>query len=68
MQKLQVEGNSKVKFIIGGAAGISEDVRKRANLVISFGKLTYPHQLARLLLIEQLYRAWTIIENRSYHK
>lgn len=68
LQKLQIRGDSRVKIVIGGAAGISDAVRKRANSVLSLGKMTYPHQLARILLIEQLYRAWTIIENRSYHK
>lgn len=68
LQKLQLNGNSKIKLIIGGAAGISDNLRKRANFILSLGKMTYPHQLARILLIEQLYRAWTIIENRSYHK
>lgn len=68
VQKLQLQGNSKIKFVIGGASGIAEEVRKRADLVLSLGKMTYPHQLARILLLEQLYRAWTILENRSYHK
>ncbi len=68
MQKLQVDGNSKLKFVIGGASGISNDLRNRANASLSLGKLTYPHKLARMLLVEQLYRVWTIIEGRSYHK
>jgi len=68
MQKLQLDNLGNVKFIIGGASGLSDDVRQRANHIISLGKMTYPHQLARILLLEQLYRAWTILENRSYHK
>jgi 23S rRNA (pseudouridine1915-N3)-methyltransferase len=67
MSKLMVRGLSKVVFIIGGAYGVSEEVRKRANLVLSFSKFTLTHQMIRLFLMEQLYRAMTIIRNEQYH-
>lgn len=65
-----IESNSdkKITFIIGGAYGFSDKVRKRANKNISFSKLTFPHMLARIILLEQIYRAKTISENHPYHK
>ena len=57
-----------ILFIIGGPHGIVEDVRKRAQLVLSFGPMTFSHQVARLMLAEQLYRAFTIIKGEPYHK
>jgi 23S rRNA (pseudouridine1915-N3)-methyltransferase len=57
-----------ITFVIGGAYGVIEDVRKRANLRISLGPMTFPHQLARLVLTEQLYRAFTIMKGEPYHK
>ncbi len=59
---------SDITFIIGGAYGVTEDVRKRAAMRLSFGSMTLPHQLARLVLAEQLYRAFTIIKGEPYHK
>lgn len=56
-----------IYFVIGGAHGVSEQVRKKANLVVSFGKMVLPHQLMRLVLIEQLYRASTIASGSAYH-
>ena len=55
-------------FIIGGSFGLSVDVLRRANKQISFGKLTFPHQLMRLILIEQIYRGHMILKNHPYHK
>lgn len=55
-------------FIIGGSYGLSEDVLKRANQKISFSKMTFPHQLMRLILIEQIYRGFMILKNHPYHK
>ncbi len=55
-------------FVIGGSYGLSNDVIKRANRLISFGKLTYPHQMVRLMLIEQIYRGYMILKNHPYHK
>ncbi len=61
-------GNSEFTFIIGGSRGVSDEIRKRADKLISFGKVTYPHQLMRVILSEQLYRAMSIINKTSYHK
>lgn len=58
----------KITFIIGGADGIPEEIKKRANFSISFGSLTWPHLLVRALLIEQLYRAQQILSNHPYHR
>jgi 23S rRNA (pseudouridine1915-N3)-methyltransferase len=55
-------------FVIGGAEGVHPDLRKQAQMLLSFGKLTWPHMLARIMLTEQLYRAWSILEGHPYHK
>jgi 23S rRNA (pseudouridine1915-N3)-methyltransferase len=55
-------------FVIGGSHGLSEDVLKRTDYKLSFGKMTYPHQLMRLILIEQIYRGLMILKNHPYHK
>ena len=60
--------NSNITFIIGGSYGIDKRIKERANYHLSFSKLTFPHQLFRVLLLEQLYRAFKIINNESYHK
>jgi 23S rRNA (pseudouridine1915-N3)-methyltransferase len=60
-------GSKKVVFLIGGAFGIDEAVMKRANLSWSLSKLVFPHQLVRLILAEQVYRACTILRNEKYH-
>ena len=59
---------SKIVFIIGGSLGLSPLVKKKANKAISFSKMTFPHQLMRLILFEQLYRSFTILANITYHK
>ena len=61
-------GDSKVSFIIGGSLGLSEELKKRSDLSISFGRVTLPHQLMRLVLVEQIYRAFRINSGHSYHK
>ena len=61
-------GYSKITFVIGGSNGLSVDVIKRSNYHLSFSKFTFPHQLMRLILTEQIYRALTIINNKEYHK
>ena len=61
-------GREAIFFIIGGADGLSDDVRRRADLTISFGKATWPHQLVRIMLLEQLYRAVTILSGHPYHR
>lgn len=60
--------NSNITFIIGGSYGLSEEVKKRANYSLSFSKLTFPHQLFRVILLEQLYRTYKIRNNENYHK
>lgn len=62
------EGVSDISFIIGGSYGLSDEVLLRADYTISFGRLTYPHQLMRVILSEQIYRAFTINSNSKYHK
>ncbi|MCW6675044.1 23S rRNA (pseudouridine(1915)-N(3))-methyltransferase RlmH [Aerococcaceae bacterium NML171108] len=61
-------GQSKVSFIIGGSLGLADRLKQRANWRISFGRITLPHQLIRLVLTEQIYRAFRIIHNHAYHK
>lgn len=60
--------SKNITFIIGGSNGLSDDVLKRANYSLSFSKLTFPHQLFRVLLLEQIYRSFKIMNNESYHK
>ncbi|HIZ71258.1 MAG TPA: 23S rRNA (pseudouridine(1915)-N(3))-methyltransferase RlmH [Candidatus Atopostipes pullistercoris] len=61
-------GTSQIVFIIGGSHGLSQEVLQKTDLKISFGKMTYPHQLMRLILVEQIYRAFKIMRNEPYHK
>ena len=67
INKSMVEGTVKIIFIIGGAYGVSQDVADRANLKLSFSKFTFTHQMIRLFLLEQIYRAMTIIRKEPYH-
>ena len=68
MDKLATYGNSKVAFVIGGSLGLSDEVLKRSNEKLSFSKMTFPHQMMRLILVEQLYRAFRINRGEPYHK
>lgn len=68
MEKLFVGGKSHISFIIGGSLGLSDEVLKRADYRLSFSKMTFPHQLMRLVLLEQIYRSYRIINNEPYHK
>ena len=68
LDKLAVTGNSHFTFVIGGSLGLSEAVLKRANLLMSFSKMTFPHQMMRLILLEQVYRAFRINRGEPYHK
>ena len=61
-------GSSTIDFIIGGSLGLSDEVKARAGLKFSFGKITLPHQLARIVLLEQIYRAFKINAGETYHK
>jgi len=68
IQRAALAGSSQLVFVIGGSLGLDERVLKRADLVLSFSKFTFPHQLMRLILLEQIYRAFTILNNERYHK
>ena len=68
MNQLFVTGNSHICFVIGGSLGISDNVLKRANYKLSFSKMTFPHQLMRVILLEQIYRSFRIMNNEPYHK
>ncbi|HFI0464520.1 TPA: 23S rRNA (pseudouridine(1915)-N(3))-methyltransferase RlmH [Streptococcus suis] len=61
-------GDSKVSFIIGGSLGLADQIKNRADLSISFGRITLPHQLMRLVLVEQIYRSFRIMKGHAYHK
>lgn len=68
IQTAGLEGRSELAFIIGGSWGLSEEVKRISNARISMSKMTFPHQLARVLLCEQIYRAFQINSNGKYHK
>lgn len=68
IKETTVMGASEISFVIGGSNGLSDDVIKSAKLVLSFGKITFPHQLFRVVLSEQIYRAFTINAGLPYHK
>ncbi|MCI9233638.1 MAG: 23S rRNA (pseudouridine(1915)-N(3))-methyltransferase RlmH [Bacilli bacterium] len=59
---------SNIVFVIGGSYGLHQDIKNRANCLLSFSKLTFPHQMFRILLLEQLYRSYKIINHENYHK
>lgn len=63
-----ITGTKNLIFIIGGSLGVSNEVRNRANRRISFSKMTFPHQLMQIILLEQIYRGYRIMENHPYHK
>lgn len=67
-QRLALSGVSQLDFIIGGSLGLDKRVLERADATLSFSKFTFPHQLMRLILVEQIYRAFTIINGEKYHK
>lgn len=68
LDSLLIQGKSDISFVIGGSDGVSEDVRARADETLSFGPITLPHNLARVVLLEQLYRAEKISRGEPYHK
>ena len=68
IEQLGISGKSQLAFVIGGSLGLSDRVLKRSDQKISFGKMTYPHQLMRLILVEQIYRAFRIQKGEPYHK
>lgn len=68
IDSVTVNGYSHIQFIIGGSLGLSEAVIRKADFKLSFSKMTFPHQLMRVILCEQIYRAFRIINNEPYHK
>lgn len=68
IEDLAINGKSSIVFIIGGSLGLSADVSKRADFKLSFSAMTFPHQMMRVILLEQIYRAFKIIRNEAYHK
>lgn len=68
IEDLSVEGISSIDFLIGGSLGLSEGVKNKSDYKLSFSKFTFPHGLMRLILVEQVYRAFRIINNHPYHK
>ena len=65
---LGVQGTSHIIFVIGGSLGLGEEVLKRSNYALSFSKMTFPHQLMRVILLEQIYRSYQILSGTKYHK
>lgn len=68
IDELMVTGKSQIVFVIGGSLGLSSEVMQRANYSLSFSKMTFPHQLMRVILMEQIYRSFRIMNNEPYHK
>lgn len=68
IEKLGVQGTSHIIFIIGGSIGLGKEIFKRSDYALSFSKMTFPHQLMRVILLEQIYRSYRIINHEPYHK
>ena len=68
IEDIMVSGINDITFIIGGSLGLSHEVRSKSDFKLSFSKMTFPHQLMRLILLEQIYRGWRIMKNEPYHK
>lgn len=68
IEKLGVQGISNIAFVIGGSIGLGKEVLKRSDYALSFSKMTFPHQLMRVILLEQIYRSYRIIQGEPYHK
>lgn len=68
IEDLGLEGKADVAFVIGGSLGLSEEVSRRADLKLSFSAMTFPHQMMRVILLEQIYRSFKIIRGETYHK
>ncbi|HJD48090.1 MAG TPA: 23S rRNA (pseudouridine(1915)-N(3))-methyltransferase RlmH [Candidatus Mediterraneibacter norfolkensis] len=68
IETLGIQGESSIAFVIGGSIGLGKDVLKRSDFALSFSKMTFPHQLMRVILLEQVYRSYRIINGEPYHK
>ena len=68
IEKCAVQGKSRVCFLIGGSDGLSDEVKRRADVRLSMSRMTFPHHLARVMVLEQIYRAFNINEGGKYHK
>ena len=68
IENICLKGNSHITFIIGGSLGLEKEIKKKANELLSFSDMTFPHQLMRLILTEQIYRAFMIMNHEPYHK
>ncbi len=68
IERLGIQGKSDVAFVIGGSIGLGKEVLKRSDYALSFSKMTFPHQLMRVILLEQIYRSYRIIKGEPYHK
>lgn len=68
IDKLGIQGTSHIIFIIGGSIGLGKEVLAKSNFALSFSKMTFPHQLMRVVLLEQIYRSYRIINGEPYHK
>ena len=68
LQELALEGKSDITFVIGGSDGLSEEVSRRSDFRLSFSRMTFPHQMIRIFLLEQIYRSFQIMKGETYHK
>ena len=68
LNEVGVQGNSVITFVIGGSFGVDERIKQQSQMLFSFSKMTFPHQLFRVMLLEQIYRAFNIQSNTPYHK
>ena len=68
IETLGVQGKSSIAFVIGGSIGLGKEVLKRSDFALSFSKMTFPHQLMRVVLLEQVYRGYRIVNGEPYHK
>jgi len=68
LEDIKTYNNSHIVFIIGGSNGLSKDILQKSNMLLSFSKMTFPHQLMRMILLEQIYRSFRINNNEPYHK
>lgn len=68
LEQLALDGKSHITLVIGGSLGLAPEILQQADMLLSFSKMTFPHQLMRLILVEQIYRSYRIINGHSYHK